>query len=71
MEKKETSVHPYSSVNLKREDVKAILYDAIDLPWGYSHTHSAHKINIPYHKRWEGAGMLMSLREETRRQRRK
>lgn len=36
MEKKEVvAVHPYSSVNLKREDLKAILYDSIELPWGY------------------------------------
>jgi hypothetical protein len=35
MEKKEVTVHPYSSVNLKREDLKAILYDSIELPWGY------------------------------------
>lgn len=33
-------VHPYSSVNLKREDLKTILYDNIELPWGYLSPHT-------------------------------
>jgi len=34
-----TTVHPYCSVNLKREDIKSFLYDAIELPWGYWFIH--------------------------------
>jgi hypothetical protein len=38
-------VHPYASVNIKREDVKSILYDTIELPWGELEQYTlSHKI---------------------------
>lgn len=33
MELREAFLHPYSSINLKR-DIKATLYDSIEIPWG-------------------------------------
>lgn len=58
-------MHPYSSVNLKREDLKAILYDSIELPWGYSWPHSANCSSIPFPIRWGGADTPTSSRELT------
>lgn len=45
MEKREFSVHPYSSVNLKRQDIQEIIYDTIELPWGQLDNYTlSHKV---------------------------
>lgn len=60
-----TTVHPYCSVNLKREDIKSFLYDAIELPWGYPCFHSANSKTIQSRTRSAEASTLTSSRAET------
>lgn len=58
-------MHPYSSVNLKREDIKTILYDAIELPWGYSSSNQASWRTIQSLTRWAEESTHMYSRGKT------
>lgn len=58
-------MHPYSSVNLKREDIKTILYDAIELPWGYPCTNPASWRTIQSLIRWAEESTHTYSRGET------
>lgn len=66
-----TTVHPYCSVNLKREDIKSFLYDAIELPWGYSFTNAANCRIIQSRIRSVAASTRMSSRGRTLKEKRK
>jgi hypothetical protein len=57
------SLHPYSNANLKKTDFKATLYDAIEIPWGYSTHYLANFRTTPFHTKSAEEDTLMSFWE--------